>query len=376
MEARLVFEDGTVFFGRSFTGDGERFGEVVFNTAMTGYQEVLTDPSYCGQMVLMTYPMIGSYGINLDDVESRGIFLEAFLVKEYIDFPSNWRSHTTLKSYLIDNRVMGVEGLDTRAITRHLREKGAQRSLLTTSNDSLAELLERISSSPTMAGLNLADKVSSDGSYQWPLNGVVPKYRVAVIDTGVKYNILRSLAALGCECTVFPSTIHAQEILAQQFDGVFLSNGPGDPEPVVGVISTIQQLLGKVPIFGICLGHQLLWLALGGTTYKLKFGHHGANHPVRNIQTGHVEITSQNHGFCVDTSTLSEADIEVTHINLNDGTVEGFRHRRYPAFSVQYHPESAPGPHDSKYLFTQFTTMMQHHQENFMRTAASGIETR
>ncbi|NBV83541.1 carbamoyl-phosphate synthase small subunit [bacterium] len=359
MDARLIFEDGTVFHGRAFAGSGERFGEVVFNTAMSGYQEVLTDPSYCGQMVLMTYPMIGSYGINTEDVESRGLFLEALLVREYIDFPSNWRSKQSLKSYLEQNGVLGVEGLDTRAITRYLRDHGAQRTLLTTSNESLEIALRRIKSSPTMQGLNLADKVSASGSYQWPMAGQAPEFRVAVIDTGVKYNILRLLASHGCDCTVFPSTIDANEILAQDFDGVFLSNGPGDPEPVTSAITAIKTLLGKVPIFGICLGHQLLWLALGGKTYKLKFGHHGANHPVKNLATGHVEITSQNHGFCVDAESLSADDIEVTHVNLNDHTVEGFKHRKFPAFSVQYHPESAPGPHDSKYLFKEFVEMMR-----------------
>ena len=363
MDARLIFEDGTVFFGRAFAGGGERFGEVVFNTAMSGYQEVLTDPSYCGQMVLMTYPMIGSYGINLEDVESRGLFLEALLVREYIDFPSNWRSKMTLKTYLEQNNVMGVEGLDTRAITRYVRENGAQRTLLTTSSESLEVALRRIRSSPSMLGLNLADRVSASGSYQWRMGGHTAQYRVAVIDTGVKYNILRLLAEHGCDCTVFPSTIDASEILAQDFDGVFLPNGPGDPEPVVRSITAIKALLGKVPIFGICLGHQLLWLALGGRTYKLKFGHHGSNHPVKNLDTGHVEITSQNHGFCVDIESLSEADIEITHINLNDQTVEGFRHRHYPAFSVQYHPESAPGPHDSKYLFKSFVDLMKLHRE-------------
>jgi len=362
MDARLVFEDGTVFFGRVFSGSGERFGEVVFNTAMSGYQEVITDPSYSGQMVLMTYPMIGSYGINTDDIESRGLFLEALLVKEYIDFPSNWRSRQSLKDYLDQHHVLGIEGLDTRAITRHLRDNGSQRAMITQSDESLESLLHRLNVSPSMVGLNLADKVSCDGSYQWPMNGRSARFRVAVIDTGVKYNILRLLSENGCECTVFPSSISADEVLAQDFDGVFLSNGPGDPEPVTSVIQLIRNVLGKLPVFGICLGHQLLWLALGGKTYKLKFGHHGANHPVKHLETGRVEITSQNHGFCVDIDSLSPDDIEITHINLNDHTVEGFRHRRFPAFSVQYHPESAPGPHDSQYLFEKFIDLMESHR--------------
>ncbi|NDC83183.1 carbamoyl-phosphate synthase small subunit [bacterium] len=362
MDARLVFEDGTVFFGRVFSGSGERFGEVVFNTAMSGYQEVITDPSYSGQMVLMTYPMIGSYGINSDDIESRGLFLEALLVKEYIDFPSNWRSRQSLKDYLGQHHVLGIEGLDTRAITRHLRDNGSQRAMITQSDESLESLLHRLNVSPSMVGLNLADKVSCDGSYQWPMNGRSARFRVAVIDTGVKYNILRLLSENGCECTVFPSSISADEVLAQDFDGVFLSNGPGDPEPVTSVIQLIRNVLGKLPVFGICLGHQLLWLALGGKTYKLKFGHHGANHPVKHLETGRVEITSQNHGFCVDIDSLSPDDIEITHINLNDHTVEGFRHRRFPAFSVQYHPESAPGPHDSQYLFEKFIDLMESHR--------------
>ncbi len=362
MKARLIFEDGTVFHGRAFASPTDRFGEVVFNTAMSGYQEVLTDPSYCGQLVLMTYPLIGNYGINDEDIESRGLFLEALLVKEYIDFPSNWRSKRSLKQYLETHNVMGVEGIDTRAVTRFLRKNGAQRSMVTVSSDPVETLVERLKISPTMQGLNLADRVSTDGSYHWPMNGVSPLYKVAVIDTGVKFNILRSLASFGCDCTVFPSSVDANEILAQGFDGVFLSNGPGDPEPVKSVISIVQSVLGKIPIFGICLGHQLLWLALGGKTYKLKFGHHAANHPVKNLRTGKVEITSQNHGFSVDPESLPESLIEITHINLNDLTVEGFRHRQFPAFSVQYHPEAAPGPRESHYLFREFVDMMAAHR--------------
>lgn len=354
--ARLVFEDGISFRGRVFADGPDRFGEAVFNTAMSGYQEVITDPSYKGQLVVMTYPLIGSYGITDVDAESRALFLDALLVKEYIPFASNWRSQKTLKKYLEDAHVIGVENLDTRAITRHIRDKGAQRCLITTSDAPIDTLVSRIKDSPTMAGQNLADSVSCKTAYTFPSSS--EKYKVAVIDTGVKTNILRLLAAAGCTCTVYPSTVQANEILSKNYDGLFLANGPGDPEPLTHVIDTTKNILGKLPIFGICLGNQILGLALGAKTYKLKFGHHGANHPVKNLRTGRVEITSQNHGFCVDPDTLPKDSIEITHINLNDHTVEGFRHRHYPAFSVQYHPEGAPGPHDSQYLFSEFTAMM------------------
>ncbi len=355
--ARLIFEDGTVFRGRVFAEGPDRFGEAVFNTAMTGYQEVLTDPSYKGQLVLMTYPLIGSYGTTPEDSESRGLFLEALLVKEYIPFVSNFRSTASLKQYLEEAGVIGVEDLDTRAITRHIRDKGAQRCLITTSEASLESLVESIKNSPSMAGQNLADLVSCKAAYTFPAQGEA-LYKVAVIDTGIKTNILRLLASHGCECRVYPSTVSAETLLSGGYDGLFIANGPGDPEPLTHIVATIQAILGKLPIFGICLGNQLLGLALGAKTYKLKFGHHGANHPVKNLLTGKVEITSQNHGFCIDPSSFSADDVEITHMNLNDNTVEGFRHKHYPAFSVQYHPEAAPGPHDSRYLFTQFTTLM------------------
>jgi carbamoyl-phosphate synthase small subunit len=355
--ARLIFEDGKIFRGKIFTTNTqEKFGEVVFNTAMTGYQEVLTDPSYYGQMVLFTYPIIGSYGINSEDVESRGVFLEAMLVKEYMDFPSNWRSEKSLKVYLDEKGVVGAEGFDTRAITRYLREKGSQKTVLTSSDDPLEEILKRIKESPGLVNRNIVKDVSVQKSYVWQ-KLEKPKYKVAVIDCGVKYNILRLFAKLGCECTVFPYNVTSKEILAHHFDGLFLSNGPGDPEPVKEVIELTSKLLGKIPIFGICLGIQILSLACGSKTYKLKFGHHGANHPVKNLKTRAVEITSQNHGFCVDEKTLG-ADIEITHLNLNDQSVEGICHKKYPAFAVQYHPEAAPGPHDSRYLFKDFINMM------------------
>jgi carbamoyl-phosphate synthase small subunit len=350
--ARLVFEDGVEFKGRFFSDVGERVGEVVFNTSMSGYQEVITDPSYAGQMVVMTYPIIGNYGICPEDAESRGLFLNAILVKEYIDFPSNFRSVETLKSYLDRHGVLGVEGLDTRAITRYVRLHGAMRAMITGSDEPVEALRARIHQEPSMVGQNLASQVTCSQAYQWPSDGPA-RFKVAVIDCGVKHMILRHLALRGCECTVFPNSVSDEVILSGGFDGVFLSNGPGDPEVVTDTIAMLKGILGKLPIFGICLGHQLLALALGGRTEKLKFGHHGANHPVKNLKTGDVEITSQNHGFCVKPESLGE-EVEVTHINLNDLTNEGISHRRFMAFSVQYHPESAPGPHDSHYLFDQF----------------------
>ncbi|MFC1752095.1 glutamine-hydrolyzing carbamoyl-phosphate synthase small subunit [Thermoproteota archaeon] len=373
-KARLIFENGTVFEGAVFASRNDRYGEVVFNTAMCGYQEVLTDPSYSGQMVVMTYPLIGNYGINSEDVESKSLYLSALLVREYMDFPSNWRSKKSLKTYLEEYNVLGMEGLDTRALTRFIRDKGAQKALVTTSDEPLHSLVQKVKASPAMKGQNLAEKVSSIKSYSWkekPYTAQAEKsesssmknesklaFKVAVIDCGVKYNILRELTAAGCECEVVPAGISAETILENKFSGVFISNGPGDPEPVYTVIRTIQELIGKIPIFGICLGHQLIGLALGARSYKLKFGHHGVNHPVKNLKTGHVEITSQNHGFCIDMSSLNKDDIEITHVNLNDNTVEGFRHKQYPVFCVQYHPEAGPGPHDSRYLFHEFTVMM------------------
>lgn len=355
--AKLVFECGACFEGNAFAGLGERFGEVVFNTAMSGYQEILTDPSYCGQMVVMTYPLIGNYGINCEDIESRGLFLSALLVREYCDAPSNWRSTKSLRSYLNDHNILGVEDLDTRAITRFIRESGAQRAIITTKNEPMSALLKKVNASQSMQGLNLVRQVTSHSPYQWAAPAK-KQFRVAVIDCGVKYQILRQLRQLGCQCYVFPADVAIAKIKTAQCDGIFISNGPGDPEPVKPVIKLIQTFLGRIPIFGICLGHQLLGLALGGNTYKLKFGHHGANHPVMNLKTGHVEITSQNHGFCLDMNSLNKKEVEITHINLNDQTVEGIRHKTIPAFSVQYHPEAAPGPHDSHYLFQEFIKLM------------------
>ncbi|MFC1771419.1 glutamine-hydrolyzing carbamoyl-phosphate synthase small subunit [Candidatus Margulisiibacteriota bacterium] len=358
-KAKLIFEDGTVFNGKVFAKGEDCAGEVVFNTSMTGYQEILTDPSYCGQMVLMTYPLIGNYGVNNEDIESRKIFLKAFLVREYLDFPSNWRSTKSLKSYLEENNILGVEDLDTRAITRYIREKGAQKAMLTTSDKPDDQLLKELAAFPGIVGQNLVQQVTCDKPYIWEEGKVKSEYKVAVIDCGVKYNILRLLTSAGCKCFVFPASVKAVEILADNFDGVFISNGPGDPEPVKEVITTIQNLLGKIPMFGICLGNQLLGLALGGKTYKLKFGHHSANHPVKHLKTGQVEITSQNHGFCLDMDSLNKKETEITHLNLNDNTVEGFKHKNLPAFAVQYHPEASPGPHDSHYLFEEFIKLIK-----------------
>lgn len=353
---RLIFEDGTVFIGRLFTQSEKAHGEVVFNTAMSGYQEILTDPSYCGQMVMMTYPLIGNTGINPEDIESRGLFLSALLVKEYIDFPSNYRSTQSLKEYLDAAGIPGAEGFDTRAITRYIREEGAKKALLTTSDQPIDQLIDELKGYPNMSGQNLAKVVSADKVYNFPAVGDA-KFNIAVIDCGVKTNILRQLALLGCNCTVYPYNVDSETVLSGNYDGLFLSNGPGDPSVVTETIILIKEVLGKLPIFGICLGHQLLGLALGGSSYKLDFGHHGANHPVKRLENGTVEITSQNHGFCLDMDSFSD-DIEVTHINLNDQTVEGIQHKTLPAFSVQYHPEAAPGPRDSHYLFNEFISLM------------------
>jgi carbamoyl-phosphate synthase small subunit len=377
MDALLALEDGRTFACRSFTGPGEASGEVVFNTSMTGYQEVLTDPSYSGQMVVMTYPLIGNYGINAEDIESGRIQVAAFLVKEYQPYPSNFRSTTTLADYLKSQGILGVERLDTRALTRHIRNAGAMRAIISTAERAPAALVKRANAIPKMTGLNLAKAVTTPKPFYWangrpeffnsgdrPLDKTLWQQRgsqpaVVAFDFGIKFNILRQLALAGFELMVVPSSTPADIIQAMEPDGIFLSNGPGDPEPVSDAIETIRSLLDYRPIFGICLGHQLLGLALGGKTFKLKFGHRGANQPVKNLRSGRVEITSQNHGFAVDTESLQGNDVEITHINLNDNTLEGFRHRKYPIFSVQYHPEASPGPHDARYLFDEFKAMMR-----------------
>ena len=376
IKALLVLEDGTVFGGRSFTGHCEAVGEVVFNTGMSGYQEILTDPSYCGQMVTMTYPLIGSYGINAEDVESDRIQVKAFLVKEYQEYPSNWRSQQTLARYLKAHNIPGVEGIDTRAVTRHIRLAGAMRAALSTQDLNPDSLKEKAREAPGMVGLDLVKEVTcqepmlwQDGrplklegdleEFNWPESE--NRWRVVAMDFGVKYNILRSLEKRGCSILLLPAGEKAETIDRLDPHGLFLSNGPGDPAAVTYAVETIREQIGRRPIFGICLGHQLTGLALGGKSFKLKFGHRGANQPVKDLSTGKVEITSQNHGFCVDMESLKDPGIELSHVNLNDNTLEGLVHKKLPLFSVQYHPEASPGPHDATYLFDRFIEMMEKH---------------
>jgi carbamoyl-phosphate synthase small subunit len=363
--AKLALEDGTVFTGRSFGAEGEKAGEVVFNTAMSGYQEVLTDPSYNGQIVTMTYPHIGNYGVNEEDFESGKCWVEGFVAREFSRVTSNHRATASLEEFLLRHRITAIDDIDTRALTRRLRLDGSMSGVLSTVEMDDAKLVAKAKALPKMTGLDLVKNVTSDRVRPWrefvthDANGkAVPvKYRVAVVDCGVKFNIIRSLVHLGCDVTVHPASATTKEL--EGYDGVCLSNGPGDPAAVTYTIEAVKGLLRKEkPIFGICLGHQILGLALGAKTYKLAFGHHGANHPIKNLLTGKVEITSQNHGFCVEEKTLKAAGGEVTHVNLNDGAVEGLRHKSLPVFSVQYHPEAAPGPHDASYLFQQFLGLM------------------
>ncbi len=382
--AKLALEDGAVYSGYSFGADGEVTGEVCFNTSMTGYQEILTDPSYCGQIVTMTYPEIGNYGVNEEDVESRRPFLSGFVVREYSRRASNFRSQEDLRDMLVRCGVVGIEGIDTRALVRRIRDQGALRGVLSTTDLDDASLVAKAKASPSMLGRDLVREVVSDKSHAWteglhPLsnlenasdfaqdgspmsNGVArdaigDRPHVVAMDYGMKWNIPRHLAQMGCRVTIAPGTMSGEEILALKPDGVFLSNGPGDPEPLDYAIKAVQHVLGKKPVFGICLGHQLLSLACGAKTFKLKFGHRGANQPVMDHLTGKIEITSQNHGFAVDTEDLP-SELEITHTNLNDDTIEGVRHRELPAFSVQYHPEASAGPHDSSYLFERFMESM------------------
>jgi carbamoyl-phosphate synthase small subunit len=359
-KALLVLEDGTAFAGRAFGAEGETFGEVVFNTAMSGYQEVLTDPSYHQQIVVMTYPHVGNYGVNDDDVESARVRVAGYAVREAVRTYSNHLATRSLHEYLAEAGVVGIDGIDTRKLTRHIRSIGAMRGAVSTVDLDPRSLRERVLETPQMDGWNLVDPVTTAQPYRaadvvGP--GSEPRFRVAAYDYGIKFNILRLLGAVGCDVTVFPASHPAEALLRDGYDGVFLSNGPGDPAAVKTAISNVEELLGKVPVFGICLGHQILGLALGARTYKLKFGHRGINQPVLRTATGGVEITSHNHGFAVDASSLP-GGVEVSHRNLNDDTCEGLRCRDIPAFSVQYHPEAAPGPHDARYLFDEFTTMM------------------
>jgi carbamoyl-phosphate synthase small subunit len=365
VKALLVLKDGVVFEGRSFGADGETVGEVVFNTSMTGYQEILTDPSYKGQIVTMTYTQMGNYGVNARDIESAGgPRTEGFIVKEYIDFPSNWRSEMSLGQYLKANSIVAIEGLDTRALTRHLRDHGAQMGIISTVEDDPHKLLARVRELPGIGGVDLVKDVTVPDAYEWKETvwGVEDAFKgevksVVVYDFGVKFNILRNLVRSGFAVKVVPGRTPAVQVLEMKPDCVLLSNGPGDPEAVTYGIAAAQELIGKIPLFGICLGHQILGLAFGGKTYKLKFGHHGGNHPVIDLASGRVEITSQNHNYCVDMKSLGDK-IELTHRNLYDGTEEGMRHVELPVFSVQHHPEAGPGPNDAAHIFSRFREIM------------------
>ena len=368
-KAILALADGRVFEGESFGARGEAVGEVVFNTAMTGYQEVLTDPSCKGQIVCMTAVHIGNTGVNEEDVESHQPWVEGFVVREASAVASSWRATATLDAYLARHRIVGIQGIDTRALTRHVRDRGAQEGILSTEDLDPGSLVARARAAPGLIGRDLVKEVTCAASYEWTESvwrlgegyGPPPpaRFHVAAYDSGIKRNILRQLVSLGCRVTVLPAFASADEVLALRPDGLFLANGPGDPEAVPYLVQAVRQLVPRLPTFGICLGHQILALALGARTYKLPFGHHGANHPVRDLATARVEITSQNHGFAVDADSCADHRLAVTHVNLNDGTCEGLRHRDWPVFSVQYHPEASPGPHDAHYLFRRFAELLR-----------------
>jgi len=369
--ATLLLEDGRVFRGNGHGFEGEAVGEVVFNTSMTGYQEILTDPSYAGQIVTMTYPLIGNTGINPEDAESRKPFLEAFIVKRLSPLPSNWRTTESLDEYLIKNRIPVIADIDTRALVRHIRLQGSMRGIVSLIDHDETSLITKVKKAPEMVGWDLASAVTIDKPYEngdkkvnfiefSELSSFEPcSFHVVAYDFGIKSHILRNFTRCGAKVTVVPSTTPAQDIIGMKPDGVFLSNGPGDPAALEYAIKNVRDLIGRKPVFGICLGHQIMGHALGGRTFKLKFGHHGGNHPVLNVERKQVEITAQNHGFAVDPDSLNLNDVRITHVNLNDNTVEGFEHRSVPAFSVQYHPEASPGPHDSYYLFKKFFEMMK-----------------
>jgi len=390
MKALLALEDGTVFEGESFGATGECYGEVVFNTSMIGYQEILTDPSYKGQIVTMTYPLIGNYGCNDEDFESTKPHVEGFIVKEYSSYWSNWRGKRSLEEFLAEYGIIGIQGIDTRALTRRLRNYGVMKGVISTYNLDKQSLVDKAKNSPGLIGLDLVKYVMCNETYHWQTKEPITRYgmeasksnslqlefdfshrqhreskesetpyRVVAVDSGIKHNILRKLQSHGCDIIVVSAITTAEQIMTLKPEGIFLANGPGDPEGLPYLIETAKELIGKKPIFGICLGHQILGLAFGGRSFKLKFGHRGANQPVKNLLTGKVEITSQNHGFCIDIESVKKAHIRLTHINLNDNTLEGMEHEDYPIFSVQYHPEASPGPHDADYLFDKFVSLMK-----------------
>ncbi|MCK5214651.1 MAG: glutamine-hydrolyzing carbamoyl-phosphate synthase small subunit [Candidatus Omnitrophica bacterium] len=361
-KAILYLEDGTRFAGTFLAVSGETAGEVVFNTAMSGYQEILTDPSYAGQIVTMTYPLIGNYGVNEEDIESKGVHVKGFVVKEFCRQHSNFRATKNLIDYLNDNKIIAIEDIDTRALTRHLRLFGVMKGIISTEDFDSESLAKKLAQIPSMAGSDWVKEVTTKKTYVWPAEGGAARFKVAAIDCGIKFNILRVLAGLGCDIHVFPAKTLPKEILAINPDGILVSNGPGDPAAVTYVIENLKSFIGKLPVFGICLGHQMLGLALGGETYKLKFGHHGANHPVKHMVNNQIGITSQNHGFCVDLKSFKNDDVEMVDLNLNDNTVEGMRHKKYPVISFQHHPEASPGPHDAQYLFKYFVEMMEEHK--------------